>query len=73
MPVYEYYCRPCDNSFEVLTPMGSMTQEAICPEAHEGAQKALSVFASVIKAEGCASPSPLPTAPCQAPGGCACH
>lgn len=73
MPVYEYYCRPCDNSFEVLTNLGAMAQDTVCPECHEDAPKALSLFASVIKAEGCESPSPLPTAPCQAAGGCACH
>ncbi len=71
MPIYEYYCTTCDDGFEIMKPMATMTLEAVCPEGHGGAQKSLSMFASVIKADGCASPSSLPTSPCQ-PNGCAC-
>lgn len=47
VPVYEYFCKSCDDKFEVLAPMGRMTQVLDCPEGHLGARKVLSVFATV--------------------------
>ena len=47
MPVYEYFCRTCDDKFEVMQPMTKMVQVMDCPEGHQGAQKVLSVFAMV--------------------------
>ena len=70
MPLYEYHCKNCDDSFEVLQPMGGMVAEMTCPEGHEGAQKVLSVFATVVKGDACAVPDALPAASCT-PGGCA--
>lgn len=69
MPVYEYFCKSCEDTFEELRPMGQMTAVATCPEGHDGAQKVLSMFASVSKAEGCMSPSSMPTSGCGA-GAC---
>ena len=47
MPLYEYFCKTCDDKFEVRQPMGKMVQVMDCPEGHIGAQKVLSVFAMV--------------------------
>ena len=70
MPIYEYYCKTCHDSFDVRQPMGEMVQEMSCPEGHAGAQKALSVFAAVVKADGSVSTAALPDTPCT-PSGCA--
>lgn len=47
MAVYEYYCKSCDDKFEVLKPMAKVQSLEVCPEGHKGAAKVLSVFASV--------------------------
>ncbi len=47
MPVYEYFCKSCDDKFEVRQSMGKMVAEMDCPEGHMGARKVLSVFAMV--------------------------
>ena len=70
MPVYEYHCKTCEDSFEVLRPMGAMAV-GTCPEGHAGVTKVLSTFATVSKADGCVSTAALPDTPCN-PGGCAC-
>jgi putative FmdB family regulatory protein len=62
MPVYEYFCKTCDDTFEVRTSMSNMTAVAECPEGHAGARKVLSVFATVSSGsaepagEACCSP-----------------
>lgn len=45
MPVYEYFCKTCDDKFEVMQPMTRMARVMDCPEGHQGAQKVLSAFA----------------------------
>ena len=47
MPLLEYYCPTCEDSFEVLRPMRSVEQETDCPVGHSEARKLLSVFAAI--------------------------
>jgi putative FmdB family regulatory protein len=72
MPLYEFKCRECDDTFEVRRPMSEASDPATCPQGHGGAVRLLSVFASVG-----ASGTAAPAAPARATGGgcggaCAC-
>jgi putative FmdB family regulatory protein len=72
MPLYEFKCRTCDDTFEVRRPMSQASDPAACPHGHEDAVRLLSVFASV----GGGS-APAPSAAPKAGGhgcggGCAC-
>ena len=60
MPLYEFKCRTCDDTFEVRRPMSEAGDPATCPQGHDGAVRLLSVFASV-GATG-AAPSAAPAA-----------
>jgi len=72
VPLYEFRCRTCDDTFEVRRPMSEASDPATCPQGHDGAVRMLSVFASVGASGG--------SAPAAAPrpsgggcgGGCAC-
>jgi putative FmdB family regulatory protein len=73
MPLYEFKCRTCDDTFEVRRPMSEAGDPATCPQGHPGAVRLLSVFASV-GASGSSSPVPAarPTGGgCGAGCGCA--
>jgi putative FmdB family regulatory protein len=74
MPLYEYRCRTCDDTFELRRSMAESNQPATCPEGHGDAVKLLSVFASV----GGASGQPTSSVSAPATGGgcgssCGCH
>lgn len=73
MPLYEFKCKECDDTFEVRRPMSQASDPATCPQGHDGAVRLLSVFASV---GGGASAAPA-AAPRPKAGGCggacACH
>ncbi|MHB8376355.1 MAG: zinc ribbon domain-containing protein [Dehalococcoidia bacterium] len=47
MPIYEYFCRKCGATFELLRPMARSEEPAPCPRGHAGARRTLSVFAAV--------------------------
>jgi putative FmdB family regulatory protein len=70
MPLYEYYCRDCESTFEKLRPVSASDQAADCPAGHTGAARTLSLIATLRKDSG-----PLPEAMggggCCG-GGCAC-
>ena len=57
MPIYEYYCKSCNDSFEVRQAIDQMEEGAACPEGHGGAQKKLSMFASVVSGGDCGMPA----------------
>lgn len=71
MPVYEYYCRQCDATFERLVRRAASDAPSACPAGHADAARTLSVFATF-------SPGTTPTAApamggdCCGGGGCAC-
>ncbi len=46
MPLYEYYCRSCGVTFELLRPMSRSSEPADCPAGHSGAQRTVSLFAT---------------------------
>ena len=66
MPLYEFRCRTCDDTFEVRRPMSQASDPATCPQGHDDAVRLLSVFANV---GGGAAPSPSAASPRPA-GGC---
>jgi putative FmdB family regulatory protein len=58
MPLYEYVCRDCGHSFEVLQRMGERGEELRCPVCHEvGADRQLSTFAGHTAQAGFAGAS----------------
>ncbi|MCH8195543.1 MAG: zinc ribbon domain-containing protein [Chloroflexi bacterium] len=61
MPLYEYVCPTCDERFEELRPIARAEEEATCARGHVGAQRAISVFATIGGA--CAPSGPLGGAP----------
>ena len=61
MPLYEYYCPPCGNQFELLRPMSQMDDAATCPDGHTTNNRMLSVFAPVVKAGGGVATAVAPT------------
>ena len=46
MPLYEYYCRRCEQRFELLRPLARMDDPAPCPKGHDGGERVLSTFAA---------------------------
>jgi putative FmdB family regulatory protein len=66
MPLYEFKCRTCEDTFEVRRPMSEAGDPATCPQGHDGAVRLLSVFASV-GASGSGAPAPAAR---PAGGGC---
>jgi len=72
VPLYEFRCKTCDDTFEVRRPMSEAGEPATCPDGHAGAVRLLSVFASVG-----GGAAPAPTAAPKTGGGCggacACH
>lgn len=66
VPLYEFRCKTCDDTFEVRRPMSESGDPATCPQGHDGAVRLLSVFANV---GGGGSPTPA-AAPRPTGGGC---
>ena len=48
MPLYEYRCRPCARTFELLRPMSSSTEPVACPAGHPRAERVISLFAARV-------------------------
>ena len=69
MPMYEYYCRPCNEKFTKLRPMSAASEPSECGECGGVAQKVLT--AAVVTVAGQFSEmeaaEAMPTG-----GGCAC-
>ncbi|MGI8549492.1 MAG: FmdB family zinc ribbon protein [Dehalococcoidia bacterium] len=72
MPVYEYYCRACQNKFELLRPMKLSEREAPCPAGHQGAQRMISVFSATSKGTDGESASFGGGGGCACGGACSC-
>ncbi|MEX0846295.1 MAG: zinc ribbon domain-containing protein [Ilumatobacteraceae bacterium] len=77
MPLYEYRCRTCDETFERRRPMSDASEPAACGSGHIDSMRLLSVFANVGGSSAAsASASAAPAAPAR--GGvcgssCGCH
>lgn len=52
MPLYEYRCRPCAVTFELLRPMSRSSEPVPCPAGHRGAERVISLFAARIPEDG---------------------
>lgn len=73
MPIYEYHCPTCDNTFERLLPMSQAEVSVSCPTCHNGAKRVLSVFASLSKsAQGTTTALGGGSCACGAGGACGC-
>ena len=68
MPLYEYYCKSCQQRFELLRSMGRMDDPATCPEGHGGADRVLSTFAAFTQGDSGVSEAIAGGSPCS---GCA--
>ncbi len=71
VPLYEFKCKECDDTFEVRRPMSEAGDAATCPQGHDGAVRLLSVFASVGASSG-GAPAAAPKAGGGCGGACAC-
>ena len=73
MPIYEYRCESCENSFEALVTRSE--PQAQCPQCggHQLARE-MSVFASSVSVGSGTSQSAAPaSAPRGCGSGCGCH
>ncbi len=70
MPLYEYYCKSCNWSFETLRSISESDKDATCPECGTTARKKLSVVARI--GAGSMEMGGLPMYGESAGGGCAC-
>ena len=51
MPIYEYTCQVCANTFERLRPVSQMDAETPCPDCGSDSRRQMSVFSSFSRAE----------------------
>ena len=68
MPLYEYYCKSCNQRFELLRPVSRMDDPAACPEGHGDADRVLSTFAAFSQGDSGVSEAIGGGSPC---AGCA--
>ena len=53
MPLYEYYCEPCNGVFEALRPMREAAEPVPCPECYKEGQRIMPTsFAAFTFREG---------------------
>jgi putative FmdB family regulatory protein len=55
MPIYEFECKKCGETFEALRPVGDTGSKLSCPSC--GAKKPVKVFSTFATGSGCAPPS----------------
>ena len=61
MPLYEYFCPPCNDQFEVLRPSSKMDAPATCPSGHTTNNRVLSLFAPLPRGESAVATMPMDT------------
>jgi putative FmdB family regulatory protein len=52
MPLYEYYCEPCNGIFEAIRQMRDAADPASCPECGREAPRTMSTFSAFTMREG---------------------
>ena len=52
MPLYEYYCKRCDEVFETLRPMSRSEEGAACPKCGSQAGRILPTTFAAMKMDG---------------------
>ena len=61
MPIFEYKCKDCNSTFELLAKSSNRSEEVICPECHSSNNKKLfsafstSAASESFPGESCAS------------------
>lgn len=75
MPLYEYYCTHCSQTFERLRPAQQADDPVACPGCESAAsQRILSLFASTVKNTASdAVPIPASAMGGCCGGACGCH
>ncbi|MCE7983062.1 MAG: zinc ribbon domain-containing protein [Caldilinea sp. CFX5] len=76
MPLYEYFCPTCKDTFEQLRPAQKADEATTCPACRQpSSQRVLSIFASSVKSEGggAAMPMSMPMAGGCCGGACGCR
>ena len=70
MPLYDYRCRECGDTFELRRPMAESDAPAECPAGHVNTVKLLPLVA--VGGRGGAGPAPAPSGGggCWGGGGC---
>jgi putative FmdB family regulatory protein len=78
MALYEYFCAPCENKFELMRPMSQSSANAVCATCGGDSHRALSVFAAITPGGGFADDAACfggaggGDFACGREGGCAC-
>jgi putative FmdB family regulatory protein len=57
MPLYEFRCRVCESSFQLLRSIGTADEPAACPAGHADTVRALSLVAPVRRPGTMAAPA----------------
>ena len=52
MPLYEYYCEPCNGVFETIRPMREASDPVPCPECSKDAPRIMSSFTAFTFRDG---------------------
>jgi putative FmdB family regulatory protein len=52
MPLYEYYCEPCNGVFEMIRPMREAAEPVPCPECIKDAPRIMSSFTAFTFRDG---------------------
>jgi putative FmdB family regulatory protein len=68
VPLYDFRCRTCDETFEVRRSMAEADEPAPCPSGHADTLRLLPVVSLGGRAD---SPAAAPAGGCGA--GCVCH
>ncbi len=52
MPLYEYYCEPCNGVYEAIRPMRESSLAVPCPECDRDGERVMSAFSAFTYREG---------------------
>jgi putative FmdB family regulatory protein len=69
MPLYEYRCNACLETFELLRPMADRTVQAVCPSCESATTMPLISRVAAVVSTAAPSRGPAP-APRASGGGC---
>jgi putative FmdB family regulatory protein len=69
MPLYEYRCRTCDDTFQLLRSVDAADTGVTCPGGHADTVRALSLVAPVRHSTA-GAPAPVTGGGCCGGGGC---
>jgi putative FmdB family regulatory protein len=72
VPLYDFRCRTCDETFEVRRSMAEADEPAPCPSGHSDTLRLLPVVSLGGRADA-AAPAPVPGLAGGCGAGCVCH